>query len=45
LDVPLRNLVAKLGVAAAADQLDLVCHFGGHGDKISGGLSDDRTVE
>ena len=37
LDVPLRNLVAKLGVAAAADQLDLVCHFGGHGDKISAG--------
>jgi hypothetical protein len=31
--VPLGDLVAQLGVAAAADQLDLVCHFGGHGEK------------
>lgn len=33
-DIPLRNLVAEVGVAAATDQLDLVCHLGGHSDEI-----------
>lgn len=45
LNVPLRDLRAQLGVAAAADQLDLVCHFGGHGDRISACRSDDGTGE
>ena len=31
--VPLGDLPAQLGVAAATDQLDLVCHLGGHGGK------------
>lgn len=44
-NVPLGDLVAQLGVAAAADQLDLVGHLGGHGDKSSVGPSDDRTVK
>ncbi len=34
--VPFGNLATQLGVAAAADQFDLVCHLGGHGERDSG---------
>ncbi len=39
--VPLGDLPAELGVAAATDQLDLVCHLGGHGEQEESGQRPD----